>query len=89
MRADYKKKTTDAIRRLEGLTAKLRRMIEDDAYCPKILEIVLAMQGHIDGIQGDVLESHLHTCAAQKLKSPRQKQAFIHELVRVIGLSTR
>lgn len=91
MRQDYKKKTQDAIRRLEGLTAKLKTMIEEDAYCPQILQLVLAMQGHLKHIQGHVLESHLHTCADRKLisKSDAEREVFIAELVKVIGLSKR
>lgn len=89
MRSDAKKKSLDAIKRLEGLTAKLRTMVEEDAYCVKVLEMTLAMQGHLKHIHGTVLESHLHTCAEKKLKSFKEKDAFISELIDVIGLSKR
>ena len=89
MRQDYKKKTLDAIKRLNGLSNKLQTMVEDDAYCGKILEMTLAMMGHLKHIQGHVLESHLHTCAQKKLSSKKEKDAFIHELVKVVGLSKR
>lgn len=89
MREDAKKKTLSAINRLEGLTAKLRKDVEDDAHCTQILELALAMQGHLKHIQGHVLESHLHTCAIKKLSSETEKDAFVSELVKVIGLSKR
>ncbi len=89
MRTDAKKKSLDAVKRLEGLTRKLRSMLEDDAYCAEILEIALAMQGHVKHIQSAVLESHLHTCAAKKLSSPADKTAFINEVLNVVGLSRR
>lgn len=89
MRDDAKKKTLAAIRRLEGLTAKLHRQVDEDAYCADILELALAMQGHIKHIQSAVLESHLHTCAAKKLSSPADKEKFIKEVLNVIGLSRR
>ena len=88
MQRDAKKKTLQAISRLEGLSAKLHAMVEEDAYCPKVLEIALAMQGQLKHIQGTVLESHLHTCAEKKLAS-KEKHAFIAELIKIIGLSTR
>lgn len=88
MRLDAKKKTLHAIKRLEGLSTKLRAMVDEDAYCPKVLEITLAMQGQLKYIQGTVLESHLHTCAKKKLAS-KEKSAFIAELIKIIGLSTR
>lgn len=89
MKTDAKKKTLDAIKRLEGLTRKLRQTVEEDAYCARILELALAMQGHLKHIQAAVLESHLHTCAAKKLTSPADKDAFIAEVINVVGLSNR
>ena len=89
MRDDAKKKTLDAIKRLEGLTVKLRKQVEEDAYCADILALALAMQGHIKHIQSAVLESHLHTCAAKKLATPSDKEAFINEVLSVVGLSRR
>jgi CsoR family transcriptional regulator, copper-sensing transcriptional repressor len=89
MRQDYRKKAQDAVKRLEGLTAKLTTMLEKDEYCLDILQLSLAMQGHLKHIQRHILESHLHTCADKKLRSPSEKDAFIAELIKVIGLSQR
>lgn len=89
MRAYAKERTLDAVKRLEGLTKKLRTMVEEDAYCADILEIALAMQGHVKHVQAAVLESHLHTCASKKLASPKDKETFIAEVLKVIGLSRR
>lgn len=84
----YKTKAVAALGRIEGLAKKIQLMIHNDEYCPDILQQVLAMQGHIKHVQEHVLESHLHTCAQKKLSS-KKKDAFIHELVTVIGLSKR
>ena len=89
MRTDAKKKSLEAVKRLEGLTKKLRKLVENDAYCTDILQLALAMQGHVKHIQGAVLESHLHTCAAKKLNSEKDKDVFIAEVLKVIGLSKR
>jgi DNA-binding FrmR family transcriptional regulator len=89
MREDYKKKALQGMKRLEGLTKKVRTMIEKDEYCPRILEQLLAMQGHIEHIQGQVLESHLHTCAKDKMKKEKDYDGFITEIIRTIGLSSR
>jgi CsoR family transcriptional regulator, copper-sensing transcriptional repressor len=85
----HKQKALAAIKRLEGLMKKLHSLIEEDSYCPEILRIALSMQGHIKHIQGHVLESHLHTCAPKKLASKKDHNAFVAELLRVIGLSQR
>lgn len=84
MRSDTKEKALNAMKRLDGLTKKLRAMAEKDAPCVQILEITLAMQGH-------VLKHHLHACAEKKLTSNSgpEKEAFIAELLKVIDLSKR
>ncbi len=89
MRTDYKKKALAGMKRLEGLTKKVHSMIEEDEYCAHILENLLALQGHIKHIQGQVLESHLHTCAREKMKKEKDYDTFISELIRTIGLSGR
>ncbi len=89
MKDTAKKKSLAAINRLEGLTTKLRKLVENDAYCADILQLALAMQGHLKHIQAAVLESHLHTCAAKKLTSDKDKDAFIAEVIKVVGLSKR
>lgn len=89
MRADYKIKALEGMKRLEGLTKKVRTMIESDEYCPHILENLLAMNGHIKHVQGKVLESHLHTCAKDKIKKEKDHDAFITDIIRTIGLSGR
>ncbi len=77
------------MKRLEGLTKKVQSMIEADNYCPLILENLLAMKGHVEHIQGQVLESHLHTCARDKMKKEKDYDGFIAEIIRTIGLSSR
>jgi len=89
---DHKKKSLAALKRINGLSRKLEEMIENDDYCPKILEMALAMKGHTEYIQAQVLESHLHTCATESLSrkgGKKKKEAFISELIKVIGLSKR
>ena len=89
MLPDKKKKALAALKRFNGLNAKVEQLIEDDEYCIEVLRNVLAMKGHIEHVQAQVLESHMHTCAPKKLSTNSQKEEFIDELLQVIGLSTR
>lgn len=89
MRSDYRKKALDGMKRLEGLARKVTMMIEKDEYCPHILENLLAMNGHIKHVQGQVLESHLHTCAEENMTKKKDYDGFIAEIVRTMGLSQR
>ena len=84
-----KQKALAALKRLDGLSKKVVALMEEDAHCPEVLRNVLAMKGHLEGVQAQVLESHMHTCAEKSLSSPKDKDAFIKELLKVIGLSTR
>lgn len=88
MLPDQKTKALAALKRLNGLSKKVEELIEEKECCTEVLRNVLAMKGHLDHIQAQVLESHLHTCAKDKLAS-KQKDEFIEELIKVIGLSKR
>lgn len=89
MLPDQKKKALAALKRLDGLSKTVHRMLEEDKYCPEILRNVLAMKGHIDHVQARILESHMKTCAPKKLTSEKDKDSFVEELLKVVGLSTR
>ena len=88
MLPDYRTKSIDTLKRLEGLARRIRDMLESDEECPKTLEQVLALQGHVKHLQGLILESHLLCCAEDKLRS-KEKSAFMKGLLHAIGLSTR
>lgn len=84
-----KSKAIAALKRLDGLSNKVRSMLEEDAYCPEILRNVLAMKGHLEHVQAKILESHMKTCAPKQLSSAKHRDAFVQELLNVFGLSTR
>jgi CsoR family transcriptional regulator, copper-sensing transcriptional repressor len=89
MLPNHKSKALAGLKRLNGLSHKVEELIEEDTYCPEILRNVLAMKGHVDHVQAQVLESHLHTCAPKKLASKTDHDSFVKELLKVIGLSSR
>ena len=89
MLPDQKTKAIAALKRLDGLSKKVHQMLEEDAYCPEILRNILAMKGHLDHVQARILESHMKTCAPKRLASEKDKDAFVEELLKVFGLSTR
>lgn len=89
MTDEAKTKALAALKRLKGLGSKVESMIENDEYCVDILTQVLAMQGHLKNVQEQILQSHLKTCAPQRLSSESDRDAFVEELVKAIGLSKR
>lgn len=88
MLAEKQTKALAAIKRLQGLTTKVENQIQGSDRCADILRNVLAMKGHIEHIQSQILESHLHTCAERELSSSNKEQ-FIQELLQVINHSSR
>jgi DNA-binding FrmR family transcriptional regulator len=89
MKPENKKDALSALKRLKGLTEKVELMIEAEKYCPLILEQLLAMKGHIKHVQSEVLESHLHTCAKEKMSTQSGSKKFIDDMLHAIGLSVR
>ena len=87
----YKKKTITRLKQAKGQLEAIIKMVEEDQYCGDILSQMLALQGVIKSVSPLMLESHLHTCAADRLssKNKQKKQAFINELVQTFSLSSR
>ena len=89
MLPDQKAKAIAALKRLDGLSKKVEQLLEGDEECTEILRNVLAMKGHLDHVQAQILDSHLRTCCPHKLQSDEEKDAFIEKLTKAIGLSAR
>ncbi len=67
MRLDEKerKKLIARLRRAEGQTAALRRMVEEDSYCVDVLLQISAVQGALAKVGEILLRSHVQTCVAE------------------------
>lgn len=91
MKHDSKQKALTGLKKTQGLLTKIQKMIEGDAYCMDIAQQINAAMGLLRKANAHIVESHLHTCAQQKLcskDSDVQKQ-FIAELLKVLDVSSR
>ena len=82
---------TDVLKRLnyiEGHLAGIRRMIEEDKYCPEILKQTFAVRRAIEKLEALILEGHLHTCVATGIRDGREDDV-ISELMELYALSNR
>lgn len=79
----YKSKARTGVKKASGQLAKVLQMIEADAYCIDLLQQVRAVQGLLNSLSSNVLESHLHTCGKRAFSSDdaRQHQKIIDELL--------
>jgi CsoR family transcriptional regulator, copper-sensing transcriptional repressor len=63
------------LRRVEGQVRGLQKMVEDERYCPEILEQMSAVHASLRSVERVLLRSHLQHCATQALRSGDDKKA--------------
>jgi len=81
----------DVLKRLnyiEGHLAGIRRMIEEDKYCPDVLKQTFAVRRAIEKMEVMILEGHLHTCVATGIRDGREDEV-ISELMELYNLAGR
>lgn len=70
------------LNRIEGQVRGIRRMVEEDAYCPDILIQVSAIQAALNSFNKVLLANHIRTCVAEDIRAG--KDEVIDELVRTM-----
>ena len=81
----------DALKRLsyiEGHLAGIRRMIEEDKYCPEVLKQTFAVRRAIEKLETLMLDGHLHSCVVQGIREGRDEQV-VGELLELYELANR
>lgn len=59
---DHKDALLTRLRRIEGQTRGLQRMVEDDRWCPDILGQIAAVQAALDAVAAGLVEDHARHC---------------------------
>ena len=85
--AEGKKKLLARLKRVEGQTAAIRRMVESDTYCVDVLLQIAAAQGALGKAGELLLGSHIRTCVARALQSgdATESDAKVRELMDVFA----
>ena len=73
---------------IEGHLAGIRRMIQEDKYCPEVLKQTYAVRRAIEKMEAMMLDGHLHHCVVEGIKDGREEQV-IHELLELYELANR
>lgn len=75
----------DAIKRVliaQGHLNKIKKMLEDDAYCPDVIHQSQAVQAALKKIDEVVLHGHLHSCVFHDIHEPKgKKEKLVGEIV--------
>lgn len=73
-------------RQAMGTLVKVNKMIEDDAYCPDIIQQVDAVIGLLGRAKRELLAGHLDHCLEHRLKENKQKT--VQELLKLYNLAS-
>ena len=59
------------LNRIEGQIRGIKRMVDEDAYCPDILVQVAAVNAALNSFNKVLLGNHIKTCVTQDIKDGR------------------
>ena len=70
---------TNRLNRIEGQIRGIRKMLENDAYCPDILTQSAAVNAAVNAFNRELIRRHMQTCVVRDLREG--KDEVIDELV--------
>jgi len=80
-----KLKALKLLKQAQGTLAKVLQMLEQDEYCPNIIQQVDSVCGLLKSTKRELLAGHLDMCALKKLNE--NKEQAIKELLKIYNLS--
>ena len=80
-----KEKTLTLAKQARGTLERVIRMIEEDKYCPEIIQQADSAVGLLRTVKKELLAGHLDTCAFDRMKE--NKDSAIKELLKIYNLS--
>ena len=80
-----KAKSLKLAKQARGTLEKVISMIENDTYCPEIIQQADSVSGLLKSVKKELLAGHLDTCAMNRLKE--NKETAIAELLKIYNLS--
>lgn len=83
--ATKKAQSLKLAKQARGTLAKVITMIENDAYCPEIIQQADSVSGLLKSVKRALLAGHLDTCALDRLKENKEKA--VRELLKIYNLS--
>ena len=73
-----------SLRRIEGQIRGITRMIEEEKYCIDILDQIKAVKNAISTVEGRVLKTHLKACVKDALRSDKEFDKKVEELLKTL-----
>ena len=67
------KKLMNRLSRIEGQIRGIKRMLENDAYCPDILTQSAAVTSAMNAFSRELLSNHVHHCVVRDIKEGKEE----------------
>ncbi len=84
-----KKRSIHRAKIIRGQIDGLIRAIEEEEYCPTLLEQSLSIQRSLKSLDAYMLENHLRTHVKHQLCRREEEDRAIKELIKVYTLSSK
>ena len=85
---EIKQKLLIRLRRIEGQTRGLQRMIEEDKYCVDIMNQIAGVQSALEQVSLLLMENHLQHCVSDAIQAGHGDEK-IQEIMDVLKHYTR
>ena len=84
MNRDSKKGLQKRLAIVEGHLKKVRKMVDEDAYCPDIIHQSQSVQAALRKVDEIILHGHLHSCVLKDIHGTKpEREKLIKEIVEV------
>jgi DNA-binding FrmR family transcriptional regulator len=80
-----KAKALKLAKQAQGMLGKVVSMIEQDEYCPLIIQQADSVNGFLQSVKKELMAGHLDSCVMKRMKE--DKEAAIKELMKLYNLS--
>jgi DNA-binding FrmR family transcriptional regulator len=77
------------LRRIEGQTRGLQSMVEEDRWCPEILQQIAAVRAALDKVALGLAQGHVEHCMAAGSDDAGRRQEMTDELMHALGRLVR
>ena len=72
------------LRRIEGQVRGVQRMVEEDRWCPDILQQIAAVNAALDKVALGLASGHVQHCMAMS-DDPKRRDEMTEELMTALG----
>lgn len=86
MNHDFKKDALKRVSIVQGHLEKVKKMLEEDSYCPDVIHQSRAVQAALKKVDEIILHGHLHTCVLKDIHGD-DSEKMVGEIVELFKKS--